>query len=82
MMRGMPCYCYAISHALTFRGLISLAFNRTVTAYVPTPPVPDACIRLTVLFDPNFLSELTGAVPEFYDTGTYRDLAVGDTNFS
>jgi hypothetical protein len=71
MMRGLPCYCYTISNASKFHGLISLAFNRTVTAYVPTPPVPDACIRLTIQFDQNFLAELTGVVPEFYDTGMY-----------
>ncbi|CVL09353.1 uncharacterized protein FMAN_15511 [Fusarium mangiferae] len=66
-MRGVPSYFYPMSDALKFRNLISLAFNRTVTAYLPAIEFKDACIRLTVLFDQEFLARLTGVVIENYD---------------
>ncbi|KAG6979694.1 hypothetical protein FocnCong_v010006 [Fusarium oxysporum f. sp. conglutinans] len=68
MMRGLFCHCFPMSDALKFRGLINLAFNRTVTAYLPAIEVRDACIRLTVLFNQEFLTKLTGVVIEFYET--------------
>jgi hypothetical protein len=65
-----------MSDALKFRGLINLAFNRTVTAYLPAIEVRDACIRLTVLFNQEFLTKLTGVVIEFYETGKCALLVV------
>jgi hypothetical protein len=75
-------YWYTVCRALKFRRLINSAFNRTVTVLMPAIPGHDACVRLTIQFDPTWLLSLTGHLPGSFTIGTVTYLLIDSANLS